>query len=66
MLLRKPIRKVRRKITVELTADMAERLDRLTSDAKAAGLEAPVEEAIVSYLTRAIGHAESQLLKQKT
>lgn len=61
MLIRKPVQKVRRKLTVELTADVASRLDKLVADAKAAGLEAAVEEAIAAYLARAIGHAESQL-----
>ncbi len=63
MLLRKPAQKVRRKLTIELPTDIAQRLDRLVTDAKAAGLEASVEEAIAGYLARAIGHAEAQLRK---
>ncbi len=61
MLLRKPVQKVRRKLTVEMPADVAQRLDRLIADAKAAGFEASVEAAIAGYLARAIGHAETQL-----
>lgn len=64
MLLRKPVKTVRRKLFINLPSDVSDRLDRLIVAAKAAGLEADVEDAIAAYLVRAIGHAESQLGKQ--
>lgn len=66
MLLRKPTKLVKRKLMIQLPADIAARLDRLTEEASAAGMEASVEEAIASYLTRAIGHAEAELGKLRT
>lgn len=66
MLLRKPVKTIRRKLTIELSHEVSDRLDQLIADAKAAGLEASVEEAIAAYLVRAIGHAESELKKQKS
>lgn len=63
MLLRKTTKLVKKKLTIRLPSDVAERLDRLTEQAAAAGFEASLEDAITSYLTRAIGHAEAELRK---
>ncbi len=61
MLLRKPKTLIRKKLVVTLEAEVATRLDRIVSNAKAAGLEADIEEALSSYLTRAVGQAEKAL-----
>ena len=63
MLLRKPVKLVKRKLMIQLPADIAARLNRLTEEASASGMEASDEEAIASYPTRAIGHAEAELRK---
>lgn len=52
---------VKRKLTIKLPSDVADRLDRLLADAQAAGNEATVEEAIASYLTRAVGQEEARM-----
>lgn len=63
MLTRVKTKYVKRKITIRLTEDMAARLDRIVSNAIAAGEEAVVEEAIAQYLARAIGIEEA--IKEK-
>lgn len=66
MLTRPKTQYVKRKITIRLTADMAARLDRIIENAKAAGDEAVVEEAIAQYLARAIGIEEAIKEKRST
>lgn len=63
MLTRAKTKYVKRKITIRLTEEMAARLDRIVSNAIAAGDEAVVEEAIAQYLARAIGIEEA--IKEK-
>lgn len=54
---------VKKKLTIRLPSDVADRLDRLLAQAQAAGNEATVEEAIASYLTRAVGQEEARMRK---
>jgi len=55
---------VKKKLTIRLPSDVADRLDRLLVEAKAAGNEATVEDAIAAYLTRAVGQEEARMRSQ--